>query len=90
MAKVSSQTFQFLTELKNNNHREWFAQNKAAYEASKAEMIDFADELIFLMNKKDRIVNESGKKSIYRIYRDVRFSKTKPPCTESTGVLLAD
>jgi uncharacterized protein (TIGR02453 family) len=79
MAQISPETFQFLTNLQQNNNREWFAANKKAYEASKAEMVAFADELIFLMNKEDRIVNESGKKSIYRIYRDVRFSKNKAP-----------
>ena len=79
MAQISKQTFQFLTNLQKNNNREWFKQNKEAYEASKAEVLEFADELIFLMNKGDKIVNESGKKSIYRMHRDVRFSKDKSP-----------
>ena len=79
MAQISKQTFQFLKDLGNHNNREWFKQNKTVYEASKAEMLEFADELIFLMNKNDKIVNESGKKSIYRIHRDVRFSKDKAP-----------
>ena len=42
-------------------------------------VIDFADELLVLMNKHDNIETVSGKKSLHRIYRDVRFSKDKTP-----------
>ncbi|OJJ20359.1 TIGR02453 family protein [marine bacterium AO1-C] len=79
MAKITQQTFDFLSELAANNQREWFNQHKSAYEASKKEMVEFADELIQVMNEGDVIGNESGKKSIYRIHRDVRFSKDKAP-----------
>ena len=88
MTQISKQTFQFLTNLQKNNNREWFKQNKEVYEASKAEVLEFADELIFLMNKSDKIVNESGKKSIYRIHRDVRFSKDKEPYKSYWGGYL--
>ena len=39
----------------------------------------FADVLLFEMNKHDVIENQSGKKSLHRIYRDTRFSKEKTP-----------
>ncbi len=79
MTQITQQTFDFLSALEANNNREWFNQNKATYEASRQEVVSFADELLQLMNEGDVIKNESGKKSIYRIYRDVRFSKNKAP-----------
>lgn len=79
MSQITKQTFQFLNDLNENNQREWFNKNKEAYEAAREEILAFTDELIVLMNGKDQLVNESGKKSVYRIHRDVRFSKNKAP-----------
>jgi uncharacterized protein (TIGR02453 family) len=42
-------------------------------------MIEFADALLFEMNKHDKIETRSGKESLFRIYKDVRFSKDKTP-----------
>jgi uncharacterized protein (TIGR02453 family) len=72
-------TFKFLTALDKNNNREWFQQNKVAYEQSLQEMIQFADDVIEGMNKEDYIDTQSGKRSLYRIYRDVRFGNDKTP-----------
>ena len=69
----------FLSDLAENNNREWFQDNKPAYEASHEEMIEFADRLLNEMNKHDVIETPTGKKSLFRIYRDVRFSKDKIP-----------
>jgi len=44
-----------------------------------ASVLAFADVLIAKMNKLDKIETPSGKKSVFRIYRDVRFSKDKSP-----------
>ena len=71
--------FEFLKLLDKNNNRPWFQGNKAKYESSYAEMIDFADNLLGEMNSHDYIETSSGKKSLYRIYRDVRFGKDKTP-----------
>ena len=72
-------TFEFLNQLTKNNNREWFQSNRAKYEDSYSEMILFADQLIEEMNKHDVIETSVGKKSLFRIYRDVRFSKDKSP-----------
>ena len=69
----------FLSQLAENNSREWFQDHKDAYEASKTEAVSFADDLLGLMHQHDNIATASGKKSVYRIYRDVRFSKDKSP-----------
>ena len=79
MAHITSTTLNFLKNLKENNNREWFQENKSLYEASHKEMIAFADELLLRLNQFDKIETVSGKKSLFRIYRDVRFSKNKLP-----------
>jgi uncharacterized protein (TIGR02453 family) len=71
--------YQFLDQLKRNNSRDWFANNKSQYESSHKQVIDFADALLTEMKKQDDIETVSGKKSLHRIYRDVRFSKNKLP-----------
>ncbi len=76
---IEKSTLQFLADLKSNNNREWFNANKKRYEAAYQNVIDFADALLAEMNKSDQIQTESGKKSLFRIYRDVRFSKDKSP-----------
>jgi len=79
MAKITPLTFQFLTDLAENNNREWFAENKPRYDQSHEEMYTFAEGLLLRMAEFDDISTPSGKKSLYRIYRDVRFSKNKDP-----------
>ncbi|MCB9233081.1 MAG: DUF2461 domain-containing protein [Bacteroidia bacterium] len=72
-------TFDFLQDLAQNNHRDWFTANKSRYEDALAAVTVFADELLALMQTHDHIETPSGKKSLFRIYRDVRFSKDKAP-----------
>lgn len=72
-------TLSFLSKLAENNNRQWFQANVASYEAAHEEMITFADQLLKEMNTYDVIETPSGKKSLFRIYRDVRFSNDKTP-----------
>jgi uncharacterized protein (TIGR02453 family) len=88
MAKtiIPSSTFKFLKLLSNNNNREWFAIHKEEYTIEQNYIIDFADALLYELNKHDMIETPNGKKVCYRIYRDVRFSKDKTPyCTYFSG-----
>ncbi|MGZ3865359.1 MAG: DUF2461 domain-containing protein [Bacteroidia bacterium] len=82
---IKKETIDFLKMLSKNNNREWFAKHKDKYVAARENMVDFADALLTEMNKHDNIETESGKKSLYRIYRDVRFSKDKTPYSEYWG-----
>jgi len=79
MSQITATTFQFLQDLSQNNTREWFAEHKNRYETSHQEMIAFAEELYDLMIDEDNLVPMSGKKILFRIYRDVRFAKNKAP-----------
>ena len=79
MSQLSKENFDFLNDLEKNNDRDWFTENKARYEKNHQDLIDFADKLLVEMNQHDTIETVSGKKSLFRIYRDVRFSKDKSP-----------
>ncbi|WP_109831992.1 DUF2461 domain-containing protein [Reichenbachiella versicolor] len=71
--------YSFLKKLSSNNNREWFNDHKSEYLEAQEQMIEFADELLSEMKQVDEIETPSGKKSLYRIYRDTRFSKDKTP-----------
>ncbi|MCB0401798.1 MAG: DUF2461 domain-containing protein [Flavobacteriales bacterium] len=79
MATITKENFNFLKQLKQNNNRDWFNKNKAVYEQQHENTIAFADSLLHELSKHDHIETPSGKKSLFRIYRDVRFSKDKSP-----------
>lgn len=78
-AIVEKATFDFLKKLSANNDRDWFNAHKAQYEKVKENVEQFMDALIAKMNTHDRLETPSGKKSLYRIYNDVRFAKDKSP-----------
>ncbi len=72
--------FNFLTDLKENNNREWFQENKESYLSAKIIFEQFIDRLIPRVKEFDNSIDHiSAKDCIYRIYRDVRFSKNKAP-----------
>lgn len=79
MAVLTKANFKFLKDLKANNNRDWFNTNKNEYLKQHENTIEFADALLEKLNKHDNIETPTGKKSLFRIYRDVRFSKDKSP-----------
>ncbi|MBK5285489.1 MAG: DUF2461 domain-containing protein [Bacteroidia bacterium] len=79
VAFIKKESIDFLKSLSKNNNREWFNKHKDRYTVAHDNIIAFADALIVEMNKHDNIETGSGKESIFRIYKDVRFSKDKTP-----------
>jgi uncharacterized protein (TIGR02453 family) len=71
--------FEFLKQLAENNTRDWFNQHKSEYLEARENTILFAEALLGEMKQFDHIETASGKKSLFRIYRDIRFSKDKSP-----------
>lgn len=89
-ATISKDTFKFLKDLKENNNKEWFTDNKPRYEDAKADFEEFIAALIKNIAKFDPPIAELiPKKTIFRIYRDVRFSKDKSPYKINMGAHLA-
>ena len=76
---LDKNAFDFLKKLSKNNSRDWFNKHKADYETAREQAIVFADSVLKYMRTHDEIENENGKASLFRIYRDVRFSKDKTP-----------
>lgn len=72
---ITPATFRFLSELKDHNNREWFEANKPRYQAGQKEVLAFGKALAAEMAKHD----ELEPPQVFRIYRDVRFSKDKTP-----------
>ena len=88
MAKaiIQKASIEFLKDLAKHNDREWFNAHKDRYTEAQANMIEFAGALLAEMNKHDNIETATGKDSLFRIYKDVRFSKDKTPYnTQWTG-----
>lgn len=79
MSQIANKTLKFLKEIKVNNNRPWFEKNKDRYLAMHQDMIAYAQAFIDEFGKTDKLVPMTGKKSLFRIYRDVRFSKDKSP-----------
>lgn len=78
---IAASTFDFLKALKENNNREWFNANKASYEQAKENIENFIQALINNLATFDPHIENSiqAKQCLFRIYRDVRFSKDKSP-----------
>ena len=79
MTQIPKNSLDFLKKIETNNNRDWFHANKDEYVTAHEGVISFADKLLENINKHDNILTVSGKKSLFRIYRDVRFSKNKTP-----------
>jgi uncharacterized protein (TIGR02453 family) len=77
---LNPKTLQFLTKLKKNNSREWFNQHRDDYDAAKENFIELVNQILAQAGQFDQdIAVLSYKDCIFRINRDVRFSKNKDP-----------
>lgn len=74
------ETLDFLRKLRENNNREWFNENKAEYEKVREHFVSKVDELLRATTAFDEeLVGLDAKNTLFRIYRDVRFSPDKSP-----------
>lgn len=88
-AAVSPKVFDFLRQLTENNNREWFTENKNLYTESQENIVLFLEDLIKEMSEFDSELGKiDAKKSLFRIYRDTRFSKDKTPYKTNFGASL--
>ena len=80
----------FLKKLEKNNNRDWFQANKPEYEEAREEFLEFVTKLIEGIGKFDpEIIGVNPKKAVFRIYRDVRFSKDKSPYKTNFGASIS-
>lgn len=78
MVTIQKSTFQFLSDLKSHNDRDWFNTNRKRYEAAKDNFEIFVQAVINEISGFDPILKGLEAKSCtYRINRDIRFSNDK-------------
>jgi uncharacterized protein (TIGR02453 family) len=77
---------EFLGDMRENNNREWFEANKGRYEEAKGEFEVLMNRVIASVYRFDPTIgNLRAKDCVFRIYRDVRFSKDKLPYKTNMG-----
>jgi uncharacterized protein (TIGR02453 family) len=87
---LSKDTFQFLEDLKNNNHRDWFQANQKRYTEYKKDYKETVEAFVAELSKEDESLNHLGfKECSFRINRDIRFSKDKSPYKTNMGVWMS-
>jgi uncharacterized protein (TIGR02453 family) len=90
MAWFDRDILDFFAELEANNNRDWFEQNKRRYEESvKAPMEAFAAETIGRLQEIEPGISMTPKQAVFRIYRDIRFSKDKTPYKTNAGMYIS-
>jgi uncharacterized protein (TIGR02453 family) len=75
MNSILESTLSYLSQLKENNNREWFAENKLTFDKEQKNIKSFFTSIKQSLEEIDHI----EKMQVFRIYRDVRFSKDKTP-----------
>ena len=80
----------FLKDLEANNSREWFDQNRDRYDATRKQFLVVAEQLIHEIRQfDDEVPALNPKDCVFRIFRDVRFSKDKLPYKSNYGCYIA-
>jgi len=80
----------FLKDLEANNSREWFDQNRDRYDATRKKFLLVAEQMIYEIRLfDDEIPVLNPKDCVFRIFRDVRFSKDKLPFKSNYGCFVA-
>lgn len=82
-------TLKFLSNLSKNNNKPWFDAHRKQYEAAKADFGLFIQSVIDKLGKQDETIRElSAKNCLFRINRDIRFSKDKTPYKTNLGASI--
>ena len=84
------QVLNFLTELRKNNNKEWFDENRDWYQESRKKMLFLTELINQEIAKFDGDVGiQDPKNCVFRIFRDVRFSHDKTPYKTNMGSFIA-
>ncbi|MFT4155813.1 DUF2461 domain-containing protein [Parafilimonas sp.] len=86
---LQTSTLQFLKQLANNNNKEWFDANRKKYEAAKQDHIQSIQKILNEFSKTDTTLSSlAAKDCLFRINRDIRFSKDKSPYKINFGASI--
>ena len=90
MAYFSEDFVKFFEELEKNNHKEWFDVNRKRYEKEiKKPFKEFVGDLIIAIQNFDPEIMIKPKDAIFRINRDIRFSKNKQPYKNNVAAYIS-
>ena len=86
---LKSATLKFLKDLKKNNNKPWFEVHRKEYESAKIDFAAFIQNVIDKHSKSDPTIKSLvAKDCMFRINRDVRFSKDKSPYKTNMGAYI--
>jgi uncharacterized protein (TIGR02453 family) len=83
-------TLEFLKALKRNNNRTWFQDHRTDFDEANRAFEDFVGALIDELRPTEGFRGLTPKECIFRIYRDIRFSKDKTPYKTHMGAYIAE
>lgn len=87
---LQATTLKFLKNLSKNNSKEWFDAQKPAYQDAKADFESIVQQLIDGLSRQDaEVADLQVKDCVFRIYKDVRFSKDKTPYKTNMGAAFS-
>ena len=86
---LQSSTLKFLKDLKKNNNKPWFDAHRKEYESAKGDFMAFIQVVIDKHSKSDPTIKSvTAKDCMFRINRDIRFSKDKSPYKTNMGAYI--
>lgn len=86
---LQTSTLQFLKQLAKNNNKEWFDANRKKYEAAKEDFTTSLQMILSGFSKTDAaLISLAPKDCLFRINRDIRFSKDKSPYKTNFGAYI--
>ncbi|GIQ58473.1 TIGR02453 family protein [Flavobacterium collinsii] len=87
---LTKESLQFLEDLRKNNNRDWFLDNKKRYEIFKKDYHQLVSDLLDVMKPMDPSLELlEVKNCTFRINRDIRFSKDKSPYKSHLGIWMS-
>ena len=87
---LEPQTLKFVSQLKKNNNKPWFDAHRAQYEAARIDFSNFIQLVIDALQETDTtITGLAARDCLFRINRDIRFSKDKRPYKENFGAFIS-
>lgn len=87
---LQATTMKFLSQLADNNNKPWFDEHRKTYEAAKADHEALTAELLQRLTVLEpALEGQKAKDCIFRIFRDVRFSKDKTPYKAHFGAFFS-
>lgn len=90
MDPIYADILSFLNDLKSNNNREWFNENRDRYQKVRNNFLLIVEQLIATLSSFDNtLASVEAKDCVFRIFRDVRFSHDKRPYKTNMGAYIS-